>query len=269
MAAVLAHGQDQQVVYTGGVPRVITLLPGTTITNGSGPPSGSCVSGSTYTDSTNTGIYNCLASAWVPVIAPGSVAFQITGTCVAGWTELSQLGSYVLLTTAAGGGVGTTGGSNSYTPAGTVAAPTFTGSSATTSATSGGTPAGTNGTAAFTPAGTNGTATTGATSGGTPAGTVSALTTGADSSTTGGVAKAIAQTPTFTGSALATHTHTVPAETFTGTAGTVPAEVFTGSALATHTHTLTATGSNSAPAFTGTGATIQPTYLKLIGCSKN
>ena len=40
-------------------------------------------------------------------------------------------------------------------------------------------------------------------------------------------------TPTFTGSALATHTHTLTAE------GTVAAPVFTGSALATHSHQQT------------------------------
>ncbi len=97
---------------------------------------------------------------------------------------------------------------------------------------------------------TGGSTTTGATSGGTPAGTVSA--------------------PTFTGDALATHTHTIPVTAGTagdavtnnagtlestggqdlttsatsgGTpAGTNSAPTFTGSALATHTHTNTATG---------------------------
>jgi hypothetical protein len=95
------------------------------------------------------------------------------------------------------------------------------------------------------------------------------LTTGADSSTTGGVAKAIAQTPTFTGSALSTHTHTVPAETFTG------------SALATHTHTLTATGTNGTASFTPAGSNgtssvtgtlnsfdNRPAYVKVIYCQK-
>jgi microcystin-dependent protein len=33
---------------------------------------------------------------------------------------------------------------------------------------------------------------------------------------------------TFTGSAMPTHTHTMPAETLTGTQSTVPAETFTG-----------------------------------------
>jgi hypothetical protein len=95
------------------------------------------------------------------------------------------------------------------------------------------------------------------------------LTTGADSSTTGGVAKAIAQTPTFTGSALSTHTHTVPAETFTG------------SALTTHTHTLTATGTNGTASFTPSGSNgtssvtgtlnsfdNRPAYVKVIYCQK-
>lgn len=227
LAAVILNAQDQQVIYTGGVPKTSTI------------PTG-CSNGLAYDGST----LGCAAgTTWIP---SGMIAFISTGSCPSGWTQISGAGDYILLTAAANGDVGTTGGSNSYTPAGTVAAPIFSGSSGTTSAVSAGTPAG-----------TNGTVTTGATSGGTPAGTIGALTTGPDSSTTGGVAKAIAQTPTFTGSNLATHTHSVPAEPFTG------------SALGTHTHTMTPTGTNSVPAFSGTIATIQPTFLKLIGCSKN
>lgn len=146
---------------------------------------------------------------------------------------------------------------------GTVPAQTFTGSSATTSAVSAGTPAGTNGTVtgpAQVISWPAGVPTNAAITAGTPAGTISALTTGADSSTTGGVAKAIAQTPTFTGSALATHTHVIswPAGVPTNATSTIPAETFTGSALATHTHTLTATGTNGTAAFTPAGTNAWP-----------
>jgi hypothetical protein len=167
---------------------------------------------------------------------PGSIVFRTSGTCPPGWTEVTALnGKMILGTVATNGDVGGTGGSDTVTPAGSVAAPVFTGNSVTSSAVSAGTPAGTN--AAITA--------------GTPAGTISALTTGADSSTTGGVAKAIAQTPTFTGSALGTHNHT-----------------FTGSAMGTHTHATTATGTNSAPAFTGTPFDTHPTYVRCIACMK-
>lgn len=224
----------------------------------------------------------------------GVIVLIVSGSCPTDYSEVTALnGKFLQGTLAANGDVGTSGGNATITPAGTINAQTFTGTSnQTTSSTSGGTPAGTNstvsftpagtnGTAAFTPAGTNGTTTTGATSGGTPAGTISALTTGADSSTTGGVAKAIAQTPAFTGSALATHTHTVPAETFTGSAGTVPAETFTGSAgtvpaetftgsaLAGHTHTLTPAGTVSQGTFSGAAIDPRPAFVKVIFCSKN
>jgi hypothetical protein len=289
---------------------------------------------------------------------PSGLVMFVDGTisaCPTGYTQVSSSGNYVLLTTAANADAGTTGGSNSYTPAGTVAAPTFTGTSnQTTSAVSAGTPAGTNGTTAFTPSGTvawpvgvptfagsagtvpaetftgspgtvpaqtftGSSATTSAVSAGTPAGTngtaaVTSVGTKFTTSSSGsfafttlaGTASAASPTVTvpaevFTGSALATHTHTLTATgtnatvsftpagtnstaaftpagtvawpagvpTFSGGAGTVPAQTFTGSALGTHTHTLTPSGTNSAPAFAGTQATLSPTYLKLIPCRKN
>lgn len=168
---------------------------------------------------------------------PGMIVFRTSGPCPAGWTEAASFDGRMLLGTLnANANAGGTGGSDTVTPAGSVAAPVFTGNSVASSAVSGGTPAGSN--AAITA--------------GTPSGSVSALTTGADSSTTGGVAKAIAQTPTFTGSALATHTHT-----------------FTGSALGTHTHTTTATGTNTAPSFTGTQFDNRSAFIRCVPCQKN
>ncbi len=103
------------------------------------------------------------------------------------------------------GTLGATGGTISYTPAGSVAAPTFTGASDTTSSVSAG----------------------------TPAGTIDAHTTALESLTVG-----------LTQILTAPTTHT-----------------FTGSALAGHTHTVTPTGTNSAPALTGTPASIIPPFL--------
>lgn len=188
---------------------------------------------------------------------------------------------------------GDTGGAKTVAAAGTVSAPTFTGTSnQATSLVSAGTPAGTNGAPAFT---------------GTPA------------TLTGSVSA-----PTFTGSALATHTHELPfqhvaggtgvlrmlAPTIFGTGtsraaeaqsaaptanttaaavllseaksagtpagtnsvptlsmnsytpqGTVAAPVFTGSALATHSHTLTPAGTVSAPTFTGSATSVVQPYI--------
>ncbi len=112
-----------------------------------------------------------------------------------------------------------TGGSSTTTPAGSVAAPVFTGTaSQVTSATSAGTPAGTNSTSTV------------ATATGSKAGTSAGAF-----NTIGGVSP--------------------------GSSFTVPAQTFTGSALATHTHTLTPAGTNSAPAFTGQSGSVLNPYL--------
>ena len=69
-----------------------------------------------------------------------------------------------------------------------------------------------------------------------------------------------------------------PANVPTIGVGTFTQPTFTGSLMGTHTHSVTAAGTNGtsavtgtlAPgAFTGTPATIQPPYVKLIPCSKN
>ncbi len=166
--------------YTPGqVMSVVTALPSTCT------PSALVVRSSDATLHICTSPNTWTQLGWSPnTVFPGGIVFIDTGTCPAGWTEVSGLnGRTVMGTVAANGNVGGTGGSDSVTP-------TFTGASVTSSAVSAG----------------------------TPAGTISALTTGADSSTTGGVAKAVAQTPTFTGAALGTHTHTTTA---TGTISAV------------------------------------------------
>lgn len=192
----------------------------------------------------------------------GALTMVSSGTCPVGTAEVTLLnGAMPFGTLAANGDVGTTGGSNTITPTVaslTAAAQTFTGSSTTTSAVGAGTPAGTNSTSTVTPVGTVAWPTAP-----TNVPTTSALTTGADSSTTGGVAKAVAQTPTIAWPAK------VP--TFAGSSSTVGAQTFTGSALGTHTHTLTATGTNGPSTVTGTLNSFdnRPAFVKVIFCQKS
>lgn len=62
-------------------------------------------------------------------VPAGSVVMIKSGTCSAGWTEDTSLNGKTLVgTLAANGDVGSTGGSDDITPAGTVTQPTFTGS---------------------------------------------------------------------------------------------------------------------------------------------
>jgi hypothetical protein len=242
-------------------------------------------------------------------VPAGSIVFLASGTCAAGWTEVAALsGKTIIGTVAANGDVGTTGGSDTITPTGTNTAPTFTGNSIASSLVSAGTPAGTNGTVSFTPVGTNATGTvtplgTIAWPAGVP--TNGAIAIGSfvnlATATTGncaatnvligtGAANACKATapnltvpaeghsgtltsptiawpagvPTLSGSSSVTS-----AEVFTGSAGTVPAETFTGSALGTHQHTTTATGTNSAPTFTGVAFDNRSVWVKLIACQKS
>jgi len=213
------------------------------------------------------------AAATATAIPPGLIVLSLTG-CATGWSEVAALnGKTIIGTLVANGDVGTTGGSNTITPTGTISAPVFVGSLVTSSAASAGTPAGTVAAPIFT--GIVGQATSAVTAG-TPAGTIAA--------------------PIFTGSALATHQHELPIQFSTtdtqirilnsavfgagssraaavqwtrsnnatvapvmldqpisaGTpAGTISAPVFTGSPLATHSHALTPAGAVSAPLFTG------------------
>ncbi len=68
-------------------------------------------------------------------VAPGQITLILAGTCPAGFTEVAALNGKTLIgTTAANGNVGTTGGSDSIVPAGTVAAPVFTGAPLSTHA---------------------------------------------------------------------------------------------------------------------------------------
>jgi hypothetical protein len=86
-------------------------------------------------------------------------------------------------------------------------------------------------------------------SAGTPAGTNAAITAGTPSGTI--------STPTFTGSALGTHSHTITPS------GTINAPSFTGNPHADHSHTITTTGTVSQPSFTGSQHTNLPPYMTL------
>src|SRR5438132_2874579 len=58
-------------------------------------------------------------------IPSGIIVFVQSGSCPSGFTEVAGLdGAYILGTVAANNDVGGTGGSNSYTPAGSVSSPT-------------------------------------------------------------------------------------------------------------------------------------------------
>lgn len=114
---------------------------------------------------------------------------------------------------------GKTTGALTGTPAGTVTAPTFTGSSVASQAVSAGTPAGANSVPAF----TGSSVSSQAVSAGTPAGTNTAP------SFTGSLVTSVAASagtpagtnsvPTFTGSALATHAHELPFQHVAGGTG--------------------------------------------------
>jgi hypothetical protein len=199
-------------------------------------------------------LYYCSsANTWTAVtvgstIPSGAIVFLTSGTCPAGWTEVSALSGKTLIgTVAANGDVGTTGGSDTITPAGTTTAPTFTGSSSVTSAQT------------F----TGSSATTSAVSAGTPAGTNGATATSGNCTATN----------------LAIGTGALSACKATAPNLTVPAEGFTGSALSPHSHTLTATGTNgtgtvtplgtvAAPVFTGTQFDNRSSWTKVIACAK-
>jgi len=138
-------------------------------------------------------------------VPSGLITLVLSGTCSAGWSEVSALNGKTLIgTVAANGDVGATGGADSITPAGTNSAPAFTGtSSQVTSATSGGTPAGTNSAPTFT-----GSSTT------VPAETISGST-----------------------AAEAAHTHSVTAAGTNGTVSITP--LGTNANESAHTHTYT------------------------------
>lgn len=250
------------------------------------------------------------AYAAPPGLPSGFIGMVISGTCPTGTTEVAALDGKTLFgTVAASANVGTTGGADTITPAGTNSAPSFSGSSATTSSDTAGTPAGsiawpvgvpTNATeAAHTHPGSTITWPAGVP---TFAGTSSTVIVNhvhvqsVNSAATGGLSGYTADTSTNTsatsgystanptgGSASYTPAGTiawpagVPTNGATGAGSahghtiTWPAGVptFAGSALAGHTHTLTATGTVAAPTFTGTSFDNRSAFVRVIFCQAN
>lgn len=235
--------------------------------------SGSAVA-TVFSSSSNSGIHpSGSSSSGVP---SGSILMVNSGSCPASYTEDDSFsGAYLLGTKTANADVGATGGSSSYTPAGsngtvaftptgTNSAPSFTGSPGTVPAetftgSSTTVPAET-----FTGSTTTIPAETLTMSSYTPVGTNSTVSW---TIVTGGYAASTAHysPDSFGGSALASGTTsiTVPAETFTGTAhvltgtnGTVTATPL-GSNAST---TLTPLGSNATSSFTPSGTVAAPTF---------
>lgn len=224
-------------------------------------------------------------------VPAGSTILIASGTCPTGFSEVAGLDGVTLVgTLAAHGDVGTTGGSDTLTPTGTVSQPTFSGNSVGSSLVSGGTPAGTNSTSTVTPLGTNSTSTAAAqVFTGTPSTVVvnhvhlqtapTGQTGGQDSFTrdasTNGSSNTALSTANPTGGAASytpagtNGTSSVTAQAFTGSSSVVSAQVFTGSALGTHQHATTATGTVSQPTFTGDAGENRSAFLRVIFCSKD
>ena len=217
----------------------------------------------------------------------GVIVLILTGTCPTGFTEVAALsGKTIIGTVAANGDVGTTGGSDTITPAGSVSAPTFTGNAVSSSLVSGGTPAGTIAWPAGVPTHSGTTATFSGNALGTHAHelpwqiptttTIRQIAVATFGTGTSRAATAVSAAGTAnTTSAAVALSQAVSAGTPAGTVnitsqGTIawPAGVptFTGSGLATHQHSTTATGTNSAPTFTGTQFDNRSAFIKAIFC---
>lgn len=170
-----------------------------------------------------------VGAGWTP--PSGMLILASSGTsCPSGTSEATDLDGFGLIaTTIANGNVGSTGGSDTITPAGTNSAPTFTGNSVASSAVSAGTPAGTVAAPTF----TGSSASTSSDSAGTPAGTNSTGTV-----TPSGTIAWPAGVPTAANESAHTHSEslTAAAQTFTGTPS---------SCVANHVHVETINSSIS------------------------
>lgn len=245
------------------------------------------------------------ANGQAPAFPSGGIILIDTGSCPATFDEVTAFNAHVVRgTLAANVDVGGTGGNDSYTPAGTVAAPTFTGSAATLTGSvaaptftgSAGTvgahtiswPAGVptfagdafssiinhTHTATVTDPGhvhvqTVNSGTTGGLSGyGVDSSTSTPATSGySTASATTGVTVATSNPAGGVSSITPTGTNAWPAGVPTmGTVSFTPAG--TNNAPALTMNSYTPAGTNNAPSFTGSGVTVIPSYLKLIACKK-
>lgn len=201
----------------------------------------------------------------------GFVGMVTSGTCPTGTTEVAGLaGAMPFGTVAANADVGGIGGSDAVTPAGNVAAPALTMNSYT--------PGGTNGTGTVTATGTVAWPVNPPTNGAIALGTfvnTATATSGNCAATniaagTGSTTACKATAPNLTvpaeghSGSLTAPTISYPANvpTFAGSAATTSAETFTGNAA-------TLTGTNTAPAFTGTQFDNRSAFVKVIFCKAN
>lgn len=237
---------------------------------GTGVPAINCQTGRLYARTDSPKIYLCSApNTWTDTsgsgsaVPSGSILAILSGTCPPTYTELTSLdGTFLFATTVANGNVGTTGGSNSVTPTGTVTAPTFTGNSVNTSLITAGTPAGTNATGTVTATGTINTPTI--------TWPVGVPTNSNESSHTHSVT---ATGTNATGTVTATGTINTPVISWPAGVPTQSGTtaIFTGSALATHAHELpwqipsTTTIRQIAIATFGTGTSRTATAVSAAG----
>lgn len=189
-------------------------------------------------------------------VPTGAILLIVSGGCPTGFNEATELDGVTLIgTLSAHGDVGTTGGSDTITPTGTVSQPTFAGNFVSTSSDTAGTPAGTVSQPTFTGA---------------------ALGTHLH-----GVGTYAASAPTFTGSVLGTHLHGVGSYANTaitaGTpAGTIawPAGVptFAGSPFSdviNHTHSVNVGSANDISSTTGAGNFFAGTTSSVVATAAN
>jgi hypothetical protein len=175
------------------------------------PPT--CPYGATW----NGSVWTCNPT---PLIPAGMISFVVTGICPPGYSEVAALNGQILRgTVAANLDIGTTGGSDTLTPSGTVAAPTFTGSSVTV-----------------------------------PAETI-VWPTGVP----------IQSADTFGTTNFVTVGGPTPAFVAQSAIGAIawPADVPTNGTVS-----VTATGTNSVPAFTGASVDSRPAFTRVIACQK-
>lgn len=288
ITAVVARGENIEVWHTAETEATV-VAPGTF-----GGISGAWPIGSIFFSALSTDPATLLGFGTWSAIGAGKMLLGVDGTHSLGSTGGSNTPSGTVSTpTFTGDALSShthtfTGNAVSSdavsagTPAGSVSAPTFTGtSSQATSAITAGTPAGTNSAPTFTGSalGTHShelpfqvptTTTTRqiavATFGtGTSRAATAVSATGTANTTSAAVALTQAVTagtpagtvtaPTFTGSALGTHSHTLTP------GGTNSTPAFTGSALGTHQHSTTSTGANSSVSGgTPSGSISTPTF---------